>query len=54
MSVLKIKDKNGKWIRMPYVIKIIQGIVTNENQVADIEKLIVSYFENKTVEEVEV
>lgn len=35
------------------ILTIIQGGELNENQVADIEQLIVSYFENKTVEEVE-
>lgn len=24
MPVLKVKDENGKWVRLPYIIKIIQ------------------------------
>lgn len=35
------------------ILQIIQGGELSENQVAEIEQLIVSYFENKTVEEVE-
>ncbi len=35
------------------ILTIIQGGELDKNQVADIEQLIVSYFENKTVEEVE-
>lgn len=35
------------------ILAIIQGGELNENQVSQIEQLIVSYFENKTVEEVE-
>ena len=35
------------------ILTIIQGGELSENQVADIEQLIVSYFENKTVREVE-
>ena len=52
MPVLKIKE-NGKWIRMPYIIKIIQKGEPSENKITDIEQLMVSYFENKTVKEVE-
>lgn len=35
------------------ILTIIQGGELSENQVADIEQLIISYFENKTVKEVE-
>lgn len=35
------------------ILTIIQSGDLNKNQVADIEQLIVSYFENKTIEEVE-
>lgn len=35
------------------ILTIIQGGELSENQVADIEELIVSYFENKSVKEVE-
>lgn len=35
------------------ILTIIQGGELSGNQVADIEQLIVSYFENKTVKEVE-
>lgn len=35
------------------ILTIIQSGELNKNQVAEIEELIVSYFENKTVEEVE-
>jgi predicted ATP-grasp superfamily ATP-dependent carboligase len=35
------------------ILTIIQGGELDENQVAQIEQLIVSYFENKTVKEVE-
>jgi hypothetical protein len=35
------------------ILTIIQGGELDENQIADIEQLIVSYFENKTVREVE-
>lgn len=53
MPILKIKDENGKWIRLPYIIKIIQGGELDELTISKIEELIVSYFENKTVKEVE-
>ena len=35
------------------ILTVIQGGELNENQIADIEQLIVSYFETKTVKEVE-
>ena len=44
MPILKIKDENGKWIRMPYIIKIIQKGETTENKITDIEQLMVSYY----------
>lgn len=45
--------QNGEWIHLPYMIKIIQNEPSSLNTVGEIEELIVSYFENKTVGEVE-
>lgn len=53
MPVLKIKDEKGNWIKLPYVIKIIQKGDITENKVSNIEKMIVSLLESKTVKEVE-
>ena len=67
MPILKIKDENGKWVAIPVVsgsiekvenllqdiLKAIQEGGTTSTTIAEIEELIVSYFENKTVEEVE-
>lgn len=67
MPILKIKDENGKWVAIPVVsgsienlenllqdiLKAIQTGGTTSTTIAEIEELIVSYFENKTVEEVE-
>lgn len=67
MPILKIKDENGKWVAVPVVngsikeleillqdiLKTIQEGGTTSTTIAEIEQLIVSYFENKTVGEVE-
>ena len=67
MPILKIKDENGKWVDVPVVsgsienlenllqdiLKAIQEGGTTSTTIAEIEELIVSYFENKTVGEVE-
>ena len=67
MPVLKIKDENGNWVAVPVVngsikelenllqdiLKAIQEGGTTSTTIAEIEELIVSYFENKTAREVE-
>lgn len=67
MPILKIKDENGNWVAVPVVsgsikelenllqdiLKAIQEGGTTSTTIAEIEQLIVSYFENKTVGEVE-
>ena len=67
MPILKIKDENGKWVAVPVVngsietleillqdiLEAIQNGGTTSSTIAEIEQLIVSYFETKTVEEVE-
>ena len=69
MAVLKIKDKDGNWVAIPSIsaianisklenvlqdiLKAIEEGGTTSNTVAEIEQIIVSYLENKTVEEVE-
>lgn len=67
MPILKIKDENGNWVAVPVVsgsikelenllqdiLKAIQTGGTTSTTISEIEQLIVSYFENKTVEEVE-
>ena len=67
MPILKIKDENGNWVAVPVVsgsikelenllqdiLKAIQEGGTTSTTIEQIEELIVSYFETKTVEEVE-
>lgn len=67
MAILKIKDENGKWVAVPVVsgsiekveillqdiLEAIQTGGTTSSTIEEIEQLIVSYFENKTVGEVE-
>ncbi len=68
MAILKIKDEKGNWVTVPVVgesienleillqdiLETIQKGGTTSNTIEEIEQLIISYFENKTVEEVEV
>ena len=67
MPILKIKDEEGNWVAVPVVsgsienlenllqdiLKAIQTGGTTSTTIAEIEQLIVTYFENKTVGEVE-
>lgn len=67
MPILKIKDEKGNWVAVPVVsgsiekledvlqdiLEAIQKGGTTSTTIAEIEQLIVSYFENKTVGEVE-
>ena len=67
MPILKIKDENGNWVAVPVVsgsiekveillqdiLKAIQTGGATSSTIEEIEQLIVSYFETKTVEEVE-
>ncbi len=50
MPILKVKDENGKWIRLPYIIKVIQGGVPQEGltekQIQAINEMIVTTDEN--------
>lgn len=67
MPILKIKDGKGNWVAVPVVsgsienlenllqdiLKAIQEGGTTSSTIDEIEGLIVSYFETKTVSEVE-
>lgn len=50
MSILKIKDESGNWVRIPYVIKVIQGgtVITGltEEQIQAINEMIATANEN--------
>ena len=54
MPILKIKDENGKWIRTPYIIKIIQGgnVTTEltEEQIKAINEMIATTGEELILE----
>ena len=55
MPTLKIKQ-NGKWVRLPYIIKVIQRGEVEQPElstIGQIEQLMVSYIESKKVGEVE-
>ena len=67
MPILKIKDEIGNWVDVPVVSGSIENLEillqdileairtggTTSSTIEEIEQLIVSYFENKTVGEVE-
>ena len=50
MPVLKVKDENGKWVRLPYVVKIIQNGNTTtgltEEQIKALNEMVCNIDEN--------
>jgi hypothetical protein len=54
MAVLKTKDEKGNWIKLPYIIKVIQGgtVTTelSEEQIQAINEMIATVNEELTIE----